>query len=607
MEASVSVGPPPRERAAQHRLLRLGTDDQLVALFRKGFDEAFDTIHDRYRPLMFAYTRQMLGYSNADAEDAVQEVFIRASHSLRRDDRQVMLRAWLYRIAHNYCVDLIRRPAVPLCDLYDVSRPPCRDPAVEVEQRESIRRLVTDMERLPEQQRSALLMQIDGLRYVEIAAALGISVFAVKSGLNRARDNLKAAHEAREAACADIRADIDRAHGRKVRMSGRSRRHLSDCTACATYKADLRRADRSLNALFPDAGILTWVLKLLGIGGAGGSGVAAGGGAAVGGGTVAATVSVGAGPIAAKVGALVCCAVLTGVAAGDRSGDPGAPTANNGTRPGAQAHASPGDRPDHTTMPGAVDPRTLPAAGPARPAAPRHRARPHAVAPPVPAAAATSPLVSPKRGAIETHRATPSPPTNYKDTADAAHQAGGAAAPDDDDSATTTDPPARDEPTPNGTPPDADRAAGPNESAPVVPETNPKPQTPAASASPAPVASQTPVAGAGATATTPSSPAPATPSESGGGTSATEAATSAPAVPDIAGAAGRYRRAPPWTALPSPSSTRSSSCAAAPARGSSASSPSTRRSAARASAAVACGATTTAPRASPTRSASRGR
>ena len=115
MEASITVGPPPRGPAAQDRLLRLGTDDQLVDLYRKGFEEAFDTIDQRYRQQMFVYTRQMLGYSSADAEDAVQEVLIRASRSLKNDDRQIVLRPWLYRIAHNYCIDVIRRPAVPLC------------------------------------------------------------------------------------------------------------------------------------------------------------------------------------------------------------------------------------------------------------------------------------------------------------------------------------------------------------------------------------------------------------------------------------------------------------------------------------------------------------
>ena len=59
---------------------------------------------------MFAYTRQMLSGSAVDAEDAVQEIFVRAYSGLRSSDRELALRAWLYRIAHNRCIDELRRP-----------------------------------------------------------------------------------------------------------------------------------------------------------------------------------------------------------------------------------------------------------------------------------------------------------------------------------------------------------------------------------------------------------------------------------------------------------------------------------------------------------------
>ena len=91
-------------------LLRLRSDEQLVALFRAGNDAAFSVIHDRYRQRLFAYSRQMLGGSRQDAEDALQDVFLRAYSSLRSNDRPLSLRAWLYRVAHNRCIDHLRRP-----------------------------------------------------------------------------------------------------------------------------------------------------------------------------------------------------------------------------------------------------------------------------------------------------------------------------------------------------------------------------------------------------------------------------------------------------------------------------------------------------------------
>ena len=129
-----------------------------------GYDDAFQVIHDRYRQRLFAYTRQMLSGSRSDAEDALQDVFLRAYSALRNDDRPVTLRAWLYRVAHNRCVDQLRRPVPAAGEVFEMSRTPLRDPLDEAERREDLRRLVQDVGRLPEQQRSALLMrELEGL------------------------------------------------------------------------------------------------------------------------------------------------------------------------------------------------------------------------------------------------------------------------------------------------------------------------------------------------------------------------------------------------------------------------------------------------------------
>jgi RNA polymerase sigma factor (sigma-70 family) len=291
-------------------LLRLRSDDQLVALFRMGYDEAFRAIHDRYRQRLFAYTRQMLGGSRSDAEDVLQDVFLRAYGALRNDDRPVTLRAWLYRVAHNRCIDHLRRPVPAAAEIYDLSRPPEHDPPNETERREDLRRLVQDVQRLPEQQRSALLMrEMDGLTYAELADALRTSIPAIKSLLVRARIGLVEAGEARDTACADIRSELTLAHGRGVRASGRSRRHLRDCQGCREYRRAMRTVERSLGALAPGGGPLATIAKLLGIGGASsgaaaGAGVGAGGSAAVVGGATAAT--------ATKVAAIVCCAAVVG-------------------------------------------------------------------------------------------------------------------------------------------------------------------------------------------------------------------------------------------------------------------------------------------------------
>jgi RNA polymerase sigma factor (sigma-70 family) len=299
-------------------LLRLRSDEQLVALFRAGHDEAFGTIHDRYRARLFGYARQMLGGSKSDAEDVLQDVFLRAYDALRVDGREVLLRAWLYRVAHNRCIDQLRRPAPAPSDIYDLNRGPSQDPMAEAERREDLRRLVADVRRLPEQQRSALLMrEMEGLSYNELAAALDVTVPAIKSLLVRARVGLVEAIEARDTGCAEIRTDLAEAAGRGVRASGRSRKHLRECAGCRDYRAAMRTIDKQLNGLAPSAGPLTTLAKLLGIGGAG-SGAAAGS-TVVGGGGAAAVSSgaatLGAGAAAAtagKVAAVVAAAAVVG-------------------------------------------------------------------------------------------------------------------------------------------------------------------------------------------------------------------------------------------------------------------------------------------------------
>jgi RNA polymerase sigma factor (sigma-70 family) len=293
-------------------LLRLRSDEQLVALFRAGSDEAFNAIHDRYRQRLFAYVRQMLcAGPRQDAEDVLQDVFVRAYGALRADQRHVHLRAWLYRVAHNRCIDHMRRPVPPPADVFEATRKPLHDPVEEAQRRDDLAQLVHDVGRLPDHQRSALLMrEIDGMSYADLARALDVTVPAVKSLLVRARIGLVEAAEARDADCTEIRHDLAASYDRGVKASGRARRHMRTCEGCREYRSALRGIRSSFAALNPlGAGPLAMAgAKLLGFGGAGG-GAAAGGSAAAGGGAAAAggvaTVS------ACKVAAVVCTAALT--------------------------------------------------------------------------------------------------------------------------------------------------------------------------------------------------------------------------------------------------------------------------------------------------------
>jgi RNA polymerase sigma factor (sigma-70 family) len=284
MEASALQAPaslPQTGVAMAAPLLRFRSDEQLVALFRAGHDDAFRAIHDRYHKRLFAYTRQML-HGRQDAEDALQDVFVRAYSGLRASDQQLALRAWLFRVAHNRCIDELRRPGPPPPEVLELVRATVHDPLVEVDLRESLRRLIEDIRRLPEQQRSALLMrELVGMSYADLSVSLGISIGAVKSLLVRARVALAQAAEARDTSCFVVREQLVEAHDRGIRPNANTRKHMRDCVGCKSFRRELRGMSRQLAAVSPAVGPLGILAKTLGFSGGAGGGAAGGGGLAL--------------------------------------------------------------------------------------------------------------------------------------------------------------------------------------------------------------------------------------------------------------------------------------------------------------------------------------
>jgi RNA polymerase sigma factor (sigma-70 family) len=174
------------------------TDAQLVLRFRRGDDSAFSEIHDRYRSALIAFARRMLHTSGFDADDIVQDAFIRAYRGLRATNRPMALRPWLYMIVRNRALDELRAPQ--RSDVYDdevsmraVSSTDS-DPAVCFAEADEMRQIVAEIGRLPERQRIALVMrEFDGRTHAETALALDTTVPATKSLIVRARSNLETA------------------------------------------------------------------------------------------------------------------------------------------------------------------------------------------------------------------------------------------------------------------------------------------------------------------------------------------------------------------------------------------------------------------------------
>src|SRR5919205_1455575 len=109
MDAPAVLRPTPRRAPrVPARLLRLAADERLVELVRAGSEPAFEAVYDRHHRGILSFCRHMLGSAD-EAEDAVQHVFLAAYRSLRAGDgRAINLRPWLYTIARNRCLSVLR-------------------------------------------------------------------------------------------------------------------------------------------------------------------------------------------------------------------------------------------------------------------------------------------------------------------------------------------------------------------------------------------------------------------------------------------------------------------------------------------------------------------
>ena len=312
--------------AGRSPLLRLQTDERLIALTRRGHHGAFEALVQRYQPRLLAFCRHMLG-SQEDAEDVLQEVFTAAFNAIRADDRAINARPWLYRIARNRSLNHLRRPQPAGQDSMDIfERDGGTTTADTVHKREEFRQIVSDVHELPETQRTALLLrEIDALSYDQIAETMDTTVPSVKSLLVRARVSLAEAAESRLLTCEEVRVELGQVAEGLARTTAPVRRHLKACDRCRTFRGELRKTTRALAAVYPIGPFVLlkklWVAKA-GFGGAGAAGAAASGGAAGGGGVagVAATaaggitasgaVSAGVSTLASKAAAGMAAAVI---------------------------------------------------------------------------------------------------------------------------------------------------------------------------------------------------------------------------------------------------------------------------------------------------------
>jgi RNA polymerase sigma factor (sigma-70 family) len=256
---------------------RLPGDERLAKLAGKGDERAFAQLYERHHQALYRYCRSVLR-NDQDAQDAMQSAMMHAYAALRSQGRELAVKPWLFRIAHNESISLLRKRR-PQDELSDAHEQP--DAGVEgtLETRERLATLLTDLQALPERQRSALLMrELSGLSIEQIAGALDMSPGAAKQALFEARTSLHELSEGRAMRCESVREAISQRDGRVLR-SRRIRSHLRACEDCRAFRAAIGTRSADLAALTPPLPVSVASALLTGLLAHGGG--HSGGGAAV--------------------------------------------------------------------------------------------------------------------------------------------------------------------------------------------------------------------------------------------------------------------------------------------------------------------------------------
>jgi RNA polymerase sigma factor (sigma-70 family) len=313
----------------------MSSDERLVRRATQGDTRAFEAIYRRYHQDLYRFCLAMVG-DPQDAQDTLQNTMVKVLRALPGEQREIHLKPWLYRIARNESVETLRRRR-DSAEL-EPHQAVTGGIAETVETRERLRTLLTDLEQLPERQRTALVMrELSGLDFDQIGAAFETSPAVARQTLYEARLSLRQLEAGREMRCAEVMMELSNADGRVARRR-EIRAHLRGCADCRAFRDDMAKRREDLAALTPlplaaSAALLHDVLgKAAATSGAAASGSGLAGGIGAGAGKVAATSAI------VKSAATVAVVAVVGISAADRGGlvdlplpDRNAPTTTQGT------------------------------------------------------------------------------------------------------------------------------------------------------------------------------------------------------------------------------------------------------------------------------------
>jgi len=169
------------------------TTDQLVKESLEGHTDSFSILVHRYYGLVYGLAYHILG-NFADAEDIVQEVFLKAYLELSQLNDPLKFAGWIRRITINFCNMCIRKQP-PNKEEFDINTMPAQngsDPSIDIERQELCDAVQKAMNSLSEKNRLAVtLFYMDGLSYKRISEFLEVPLTTVESRMHKARKQLK--------------------------------------------------------------------------------------------------------------------------------------------------------------------------------------------------------------------------------------------------------------------------------------------------------------------------------------------------------------------------------------------------------------------------------
>jgi len=171
-----------------------GSDNELIKLYLRGGNDAFDILYERYKRQVYSYLSRLLSGSKAECDDLFQQTWLRIIKRLPEYQCRQRFLAWAMRIAHNLAMDHFRRNSrrnIDVVDLQDYNFNSEKEPWREMDRGELSQVIERAIEQLVPELREVFLLRLEQVSFKEIAEIQGCSINTALGRMQYALKNLQ--------------------------------------------------------------------------------------------------------------------------------------------------------------------------------------------------------------------------------------------------------------------------------------------------------------------------------------------------------------------------------------------------------------------------------